>query len=78
MSDDDMERTLIKEQQEEIGRLRALLAEANKTIRKLEREYTKLAKVASEVIKWAENSGAGYDIGRKPIDDLRKALEHRK
>ena len=66
------------DQEAEIERLRTLLAEANKTIRKLEREYTKLATVASEVIKWAENSGAGYDIGRKPVDDLRKALEYRK
>ena len=68
----------MNDQEAEAERLRALLAEANRTIRSQERRISKLAAAADEVVKWAEWSGANYSIDRKPIDDLRAALEYRK
>ena len=66
------------DQEAETERLSALLAEANRTIHSQERRISKLAAAAVEVIKWAEWSGTNYSIDRKPIDDLRAALEYRK
>ena len=69
---------MIDEQKAEIERLRALLGEANKTIRNQEQQiakYGKLTSAAREVMKLAVWSRAGYSLGRKSIDDLWAALE---
>jgi hypothetical protein len=69
---------MIDDQEAEIKRLRALLGEANKTIRTQERQLAncgKLEAVAREVVKLAVWSRAGYSLGRKSIGDLWAALE---
>ena len=61
----------MSEEQKEIDRLKAEIA-------RLERQaarYAALTRAAGELLKWAEFGGAGYSIGRKPVDDLRKAWE---
>ena len=61
----------------DIERLHGLLGEANKTIKTQERQMIRfgaLALAARQVIEWAE-WGEKYQIGRKPVDDLRAALK---
>lgn len=61
--------------EEEFETLQVVFPQANKSMRELERKYSKLAQAASEVLRWAEFDGARYTVGTLPIDELRKALK---
>jgi len=59
------------EQVQEIERLRKQVLQQERRLKEVER----LVGAVRETLTWAEFNGAGYTVGRLPIDNLRKAFK---